>query len=51
MGSIGYIKCPICGDQHEIDKYDYIYSCIGYIWIENWKYKVNRYMRGEDPNG
>ena len=24
-------KCPLCGSEHKIDKYDWIDSCIGYI--------------------
>ena len=34
--------CPLCGEHHTIDKYDWIDSCIGYYWIENFKEEVRK---------
>ena len=33
--------CPWCGEHHTIDKYDWIDSCKGYMWFEEFKGKIN----------
>ena len=32
-------KCRICGEEHPIDKYDWVESCIGYYDLINIKYQ------------
>lgn len=36
-------RCPICFDEHDIDKYGWIQSCIGYMELGEFINKV-----GED---
>ena len=36
-------SCPICHEEHEIDKYNFIDSCIGYMWLLEFPFKVKEY--------
>lgn len=44
MGSTEYLECPLCGDNHPVDEYDFVNSCIGYFWVEEFKIKVIEYF-------
>ena len=38
-------KCPICYEEHEIDQYGWIQSCIGYFDLGNFIFEVDEYLR------
>lgn len=37
-------KCPMCHDEHEIDKYGWIQSCIGYIELGNMINEIEKWL-------
>ena len=37
MGSIEYIKCPLCQNLHPIDKYNWIDTCQGYLSLTDFE--------------
>ena len=53
MGSIEPIKpydltkwaCPICNGLHDIDKYGWVDSCIGYYDLINIEYQQNKWVK------
>lgn len=40
-------KCPICHEEHEIDKYGWVQSCIGYIELENMIYEIEKWLNAK----
>ncbi len=34
------IDCPLCGDIHFVDKYDWVDSCEGYISLDDFRKKM-----------
>ena len=37
-------KCPLCGEHHKIDGYNFVDSCIGYFDIETIEYEIIKYL-------
>ena len=38
------INCPVCNELHEIDKYGWVQTCIGYFDILNFDYEITKWM-------
>jgi len=39
------IKCPLCGDKHEVDKYNWVQSCIGYFDLGNFEGEIRKWRK------
>lgn len=37
-------KCPICHDEHEIDEYGWVQTCIGYFDLNNIEHKIEKWL-------
>jgi hypothetical protein len=37
-------KCPMCHDEHEIDKYGWVQSCIGYFELGNMINEIEKWL-------
>jgi hypothetical protein len=37
-------KCPMCHAEHDIDKYGWVQSCIGYIELGNMIHKIEEWL-------
>ena len=36
--------CPICNNEHKIDKYGFVDSCIGYFDMNNFAYEIEKWL-------
>ena len=34
------IDCEMCGDQHIIDKYNWVHSCVGYYQLDDYEHDI-----------
>ena len=39
------IDCRVCSENHEIDKYGWVQSCIGYFESGNLEYEITKYLK------
>ena len=38
-------RCPICNNDHKIDKYDFVDSCIGYFDMNSFAYEIEQWLK------
>jgi len=41
------INCQVCGGSHNVDKYGWVQSCIGYFELGEMNNEINKYLKGE----
>lgn len=37
--------CPVCNNEHKIDKYNFVDSCIGYFDMGNFAYEIEQWLK------
>ena len=37
-------RCPICNNDHKIDKYNFVDSCIGYFDMDSFAFEIEKWL-------
>ncbi len=44
-------KCPICHEEHKIDQYGWVQSCIGYFELGNMIFEIEKWVNEKLAKG
>jgi len=50
-GYMKTFKCPICHEEHKIDQYGWVQSCIGYFELGNMIFEIEKWVNEKLAKG